>query len=553
VNRTATAWLIRRFVDPAATFLFVPPDQAAGVERREGAIGFDAPNVRYPHKDERGRCSFEALAEEHRPDDDALRRLARIVRDADFPDEPAPVPQAAGLRAISRGFPLASLDDKDTIERAAFLYDALYAALAAAPADALHVAAGRGGKDLAGRVRPSFPALGQSVNGKPLAYLDSAATTQRPEAVVEAVAGFYRRDNANPGAALHTLARRADTRLEQARREVASFLGAEDPLEVVWTRGTTDGLNLVATAWGGANLRSGDEILLTVAEHQSNLLPWRLAAERTGARLRLLDVDDEGRLRLDQLDELLTERTRLVSLSHVSNVLGIVNPVPEICRRAHGVGALVLVDGAQSAPHLPADVRTLGCDFFAFSGHKILGPMGVGVLWARREILEAMPPYQAGSNMAHDADETSARYESGARRFGAGTPNVAGPVGLAAALRFLREIGWPTLREHEEAIIRHALERLRQVEGLRLLGSAPDVERISVFSFALDGLRAVDVVRALDDEGIATRGGDLASLPLLRRFGLEEAARASCYLYTTHEEVDRLIDALHSLGRRRSA
>jgi cysteine desulfurase/selenocysteine lyase len=392
------------------------------------------------------------------------------------------------------------------------------------------------------------------VNGRPLAYLDSAATTQRPEPVVEALAGFYRRDNANPGAALHTLARRADTRLEQARHEVAAFLGAEDPLEIVWTRGTTDGLNLVAAAWGGANLRAGDEILLTVAEHQSNLLPWRLAAERAGARLRLVDVDDEGRLRLDQLDELLTERTRLVSLSHVSNVLGIVNPVREICRRAHAAGALVLVDGAQSAPHLPVNVRELGCDFFAFSGHKILGPMGVGALWGRREILDGMPPYQAGSNMAHDADETRARYESGARRFGAGTPNVAGPVGLAAALRFLREIGWPALRAHEQAIVRHALARLGDVEGLRVLGSAPDVERISVFSFALDGVRANEVVRALDEEGIATRGGDLASLPLLRRFGLEEAARASCYLYTTLEEIDRLSDALHALaGRRRSS
>jgi cysteine desulfurase/selenocysteine lyase len=580
VNRTATAWLIRRFVDPGATFVFVPPDEVAAVERREGAIGFDAPNARYPHKDSRGRCSFEALAEEHRPGDEALRRLARIVRDADFADETSPVPEAAGLRALSRGFPLAAADDHDTIERTAFLYDALYAALAAAraatvptavaPASTAPVAPVKtaapppartpsaafrraSAGDLATCVRPSFPALDQAVNGRPLAYLDSAATTQRPEPVIEAVAGFYRRDNANPGANLHALARRADACLEQARREVAAFLGAEDPLEVVWTRGTTEGVNLVATAWGGANLRAGDEILLTVAEHQSNLLPWRLAAEKAGARLRLLDVHDDGRLRLDQLEDLLSERTRLVSLSHVSNVLGIVNPVREICRRAHAAGALVLVDGAQSAPHLPVDVRDLGCDFFAFSSHKILGPMGTGVLWGRREILDAMPPYQAGSNMAHDADQASAHYESGAKRFGAGTPNVSGPAGLAAALRFLREIGWPALREHEQGIIRHALARLGDVEGLRLLGGAPEVERISVFSFAVGGMRAIEVVRALDEEGIATRGGDLASLPLLRRFGLSEAARASCYLYTTLEEVDRLADALQALSGRRRA
>ncbi|HEY7462512.1 MAG TPA: aminotransferase class V-fold PLP-dependent enzyme, partial [Gemmatimonadota bacterium] len=404
---------------------------------------------------------------------------------------------------------------------------------------------------LAARVRPLFPCLEQVVNGRPLAYLDSAATTQRPEPVLEAILDFYRRDNANPGRALHTLARRADERLEESRREVAAFLGAEDPLEVVFTRGTTEAINLVASTWGGANLRSGDEVLLTVAEHQSNLMPWRLAAERSGARLRLLDVDDEGRLRLDQLDALLGARTRLVSLSHVSNVLGIVNPVREICRRAHAAGALVLVDGAQSAPHLPVDVGQLDCDFFAFSGHKILGPMGVGVLWARRELLEAMPPYQAGSNMAHEADETSARYESGARRFGAGTPNVSGPVGLAAALRFLRRIGWDALREHEAAIAGRALARLAEVDGLRVLGEGPEAERISVFSFALEGVPAVEVVRSLDAEGIAVRGGDLASLPLLRRLGLEEAVRASCYLYTTLDEVDRLADALQALARNR--
>jgi cysteine desulfurase/selenocysteine lyase len=262
-------------------------------------------------------------------------------------------------------------------------------------------------------------------------------------------------------------------------------------------------------------------------------------------------VDDEGRLRLDQLDALLGARTRLVSLSHVSNVLGIVNPVREICRRAHAAGALVLVDGAQSAPHLPVDVHELDCDFFAFSGHKILGPMGVGVLWARRELLEAMPPYQAGSNMAHEVDETSAHYESGARRFGAGTPNVSGPVGLAAALRFLRRIGWDALREHEAAIAGRALARLAEVDGLRVLGEAPEAERISVFSFALEGVPAPEVVRALDAEGIAVRGGDLASLPLLRRLGLEEAVRASCYLYTTLDEVDRLADALQALARNR--
>lgn len=408
-----------------------------------------------------------------------------------------------------------------------------------------------GATTLAARLRDRFPALSQIVNGRPLAYLDSAATTQRPDAVMDAIMDFYRRDNANPGRALHTLARRADERLEEARRVVAAFLNAEDASEVVWTRGTTEAINLVASAWGEANLEPGDEVLLTVAEHQSNLMPWQQAARRSGARLRLLDVDDEGRLRLDQLDELLTERTRLVSFSHVSNVLGLVNPAREICRRAHAAGAVALVDGAQSAPHLPVDVRELECDFFALSGHKTLGPMGVGVLWARREILDAMPPYQLGSNMAHDADETSARYEPGARRFGAGTPNVSGPVGLAAAVRLLQELSWDELRAQERALTRHALARLAEVRGLRLLGSATDVDRISLFSFTLDGASALEVVRALDEEGIAIRGGDLASLPLLRRLGVSEAARASCYAYTTLEDVDRLVDALQALSRRR--
>jgi cysteine desulfurase/selenocysteine lyase len=395
--------------------------------------------------------------------------------------------------------------------------------------------------------RADFPALRQQVNGRPLAYLDSAATTLRPSPVIEAVTGFYARDNANPSASLHTLARRAHEHYTGARRVVASLINARDPDEIVWVRGTTEAINLVAATWGLANLRAGEEILLSIAEHYSNLLPWRIAAERAGARTVVVDVDDEGRVRLDDLDRKLSRRTRLVAVSHVSNVLGAINPMAEICARARDAGARVLVDAAQSVPHLPVDVQALGCDFLAFSSHKMAGPMGVGVLWARRELLEEMPPYQSGSNMAHDVDLESAAYEHAALKFGAGTPNVAGPVGLSAAIGYLTQAGRDAIRRHEHALTEHALRALRDVRGLRLLGPTHADTRVPVFSFSLDRRPPADIVRELDAQGIAVRGGDLAALPLLKRFGLTAAARASCYLYSTTDEIDQLAAALHHL------
>ena len=396
--------------------------------------------------------------------------------------------------------------------------------------------------------RADFPALGQSINGRPLVYLDSAATTLRPSAVIQAVAEFYAGDNANPSASLHTLARRAHDKYLDARRVVASFINARDPDEIVWVRGTTEGINLVAATWGLANLRAGDEIILTIAEHYSNLLPWRIAAERSGAKTIFVDVDDAGRVRLDDLERKLSRRTRLVAVSHVSNVLGYVNPVAEICARAHAAGARVLIDAAQSVPHVPVDVQALDCDFLAFSSHKMAGPMGVGVLWARRELLEAMPPYQSGSNMAHDVDLESASYEHAALKFGAGTPNVAGPVGLAAAVGYLTGVGRDAIRKHERALTEHALARLDGIRGLRVLGPTTAVDRVPVFSFSLEGWKASDLVRELDGLGIAIRGGDLAALPLLKRLGLTAAARASCYLYTTTDEIDRLAATLERLS-----
>ncbi len=388
--------------------------------------------------------------------------------------------------------------------------------------------------------RSLFPALRSADAGT--IYLDSAATTHRAQAVLDAIVQYYRDDNANP-ARVHARARRAGERLANARETIASFINAADPLEVIFTRGTTEAVNLAASSWGGANLKAGDEVVLTVAEHSSNLLPWTAAARRAGAKVVAVDVADDGQLRLDDLARRLSARTRLVAFSHVSNVLGIVNPAREICRLARQANARVFIDGAQAAPHVPVDVRDLQCDFYAFSGHKMCGPMGSGVLWARREILESMPPYHVGSNMAHDADFDRATLEHGALKFQAGTPDVAQAVGLAAAARLLMS-SRDALQQQDEALVRRGLRRLRAVRGLRLLGGGAADRRVPVFTFALNGWKAADVAGALDRHGIAVRAGEMAALPLLKRFGLTEAVRASAYVYNTVEEVDSLASAL---------
>jgi len=362
---------------------------------------------------------------------------------------------------------------------------------------------------------------------------------------------FYRHDNANPGSSLHVLARRAYDRYEGARRTIATFINAAQSEEVTWVRGSTEGINLVAGAWARPLLRKGDELLLTVAEHASNLLPWRLVAEQTGAIVRYVDVDNEGRVILEDLDRKLSDRTRLVSFSHVSNVTGYINPAAQICSRARRAGARVLIDAAQSAPHIRLDVQDLGCDFLVFSSHKMLGPMGIGVLWARRELLEEMPPYQAGSNMAHEIDFVSQEFEHAALKFGAGTPNVAGAVGLAAAVHYLMHEDRSAIERHEAQLTQYALERLAEVPGLRLLGPKEPAQRVPVFSFVSATHSPEEILRHLDAEGIAIRAGDLAALPLLKRFGVRAAARASCYLYTQTDDIDRLFMALRELTRMR--
>lgn len=399
------------------------------------------------------------------------------------------------------------------------------------------------------RTWPSrFPALGQEVNGRPLAYLDSAATTLRPQSVIDALVEYYSTDNANP-AKVHQLASRASERLNQARAAVAQFIGATDPLEVVFVRGTTEGINLIASTGATANLRHGDEVVISVAEHYSNLLPWTRAAERAGAVVRVADVDDEGRLTPERLSAMLSKRTRLVAFSHVSNVLGYVNPVRELTTAAKSVGAVVVVDGAQGAPHVAVDVQEFGCDFYVFSGHKMLGPMATGVLWGRRELLDRMAPYHVGSNMAHNVSLTAAEFETGALKFQAGTPDVAGPVGLRAAISFFQQAGREALQRHDDDLAQYGLTRLRDVPGLRLIGPASPTHRVPVFTFSLSGMSAATIASALDQQGIAVRAGDMAALPLLKRFGVSEAVRASAYIYTGRPEIDRLAVALGQLAR----
>lgn len=395
----------------------------------------------------------------------------------------------------------------------------------------------------------TFPALRQRVNNQPLVFLDSAATTLRPQSVIDALVEYYSTDNANPSR-VHTLASRAADRLANARQAVAHFVNAADPSEIVFTRGSTEGLNLIANTWGAANLRNGDEVVLTIAEHASNLMPWTRAAKQSGATVRIVDVDDQGRVDPDNLRKQLSNRTRLVAVSHVSNVLGYVNPVKEIADLAKRTGAAVVIDGAQGVPHVKVDVQDLGCDFYVFSGHKMLGPMGTGVMWGRRQHLEAMPAYHVGSNMAHEVDFEHASLEHGAQKFQAGTPDVAGPVGLAAAVKFFDAAG-AAFQRHDNALVRHGLAVLQQIRGLRLIGPTSAERRVPVFTFVLDGHPALSVAKALDARGIAVRAGDMAAVPLLKRFGTHEAVRASAYVYSTPADLDRLGEALRALTGQR--
>ena len=390
-------------------------------------------------------------------------------------------------------------------------------------------------------VRRDFPILDTAVHGVPLVYLDSAASAQRPRSVLDAVYRHYETSHANVHRGAHELSVRATEAYENARDTIARHLGA-DAEEIIFVRGTTEAINLVAGSWGMANLGAGDEVLLTKMEHHSNLVPWQLLAERTGAVLRFADVTPEGRLDLSDLAGLLSERTRLAAVTHVSNSLGVINPVREIADLVHAAGAVLLVDGAQGAPHLLADVTALGCDFYAFSGHKMCGPTGIGALWGRSELLDGMPPYQGGGEMISTVTLEGSTWAATPHKFEAGTPNIAGAVGLAEAVRYLERIGREALRCHESEIASYALERLGEIDGLRLYGPATD--RVGVFSFTYKDVHPHDLATILDHSGVAIRAGHHCNQPLMLHLGVVATARASFYLYNTREEVDALCDSI---------
>jgi cysteine desulfurase/selenocysteine lyase len=393
-------------------------------------------------------------------------------------------------------------------------------------------------------IRAEFPALDQKVNGKPLVYLDSAATSQKPKHVLRALDAYYEHDNANVHRGIHELSRRATEGFEEARGKVARWIGAADAAEVIWTSGTTGGINLVATAWGLDNLTKGDEILLSVLEHHSNIVPWQLLARRTGAKLRYIEIDEQGRLVLDELDALITDRTKVVAISHVSNALGTVNPVKRIAAAARARGALVVVDGAQGAVHTKVDVQDLGVDFYALSGHKMCGPTGSGALWGRRELLEAMSPYQGGGEMIHFVGRDESTWAEVPHKFEAGTPNIAGAIGLGAAVDFLAEVGMDAIQAHERRLMKYALEAVGSLEGVRVYGPESLDEHSAVVSFTLGDAHPHDISTILDAEGIAIRAGHHCAQLVMRRYGIAATARASFYLYNTEEDVDRLVEGL---------
>lgn len=402
-------------------------------------------------------------------------------------------------------------------------------------------------------LRGDFPILHQQVHGKPLVYLDNAATSQKPVRVVEALRAYYEHDNSNVHRGIHELSNRATEAYEAARRRVVSFLNAASVREIVFTRGTTESLNVVAQSWGGANLRAGDRILLTEMEHHNNIVPWQMVAARTGAKLVYVPVvGDEGLLDMDRFDALLAEGdVRVAAMTHISNTLGTVNPVKEMCAKARAAGAVTVVDGAQSAGHRPVDVREIGCDFFAMSGHKTCGPTGIGVLYGREEMLEAMPPWQGGGDMISRVDFFESRWNSLPYKFEAGTPHIAGAIGLHAALDYLDEIGRPAIAAHDRTLAAEAIVRLREIAGIRLLGPDPALghDRAGVVSFVLSGVHAHDVVTMADRHGVALRGGHHCNQPLMRKLGTPATARASFYFYNTSEEIGVLVESLREIVR----
>jgi cysteine desulfurase/selenocysteine lyase len=394
-------------------------------------------------------------------------------------------------------------------------------------------------------LRKDFPTLRQEVHGKPLVYLDSAATSQKPRAVLEAVDRYYEQDNANVHRGVHLLSVRATEAYEAAREKVQRFVHAAHAHEIVFVRGTTEAINLVAQTFGRTRVRAGDEIVVTVMEHHSNIVPWQMLCEQQGAALRVVPMDDDGTLRIDELERLIGPRTRLVALGHVSNALGTIHPVRRIVELAHGKGVPVLLDGAQAVPHLAVDVQALGCDFYAFSGHKLFGPTGIGVLYGRSELLEQMPPWQGGGDMISSVSFEKTTYNKLPYKFEAGTPDIAGAIGLGAAIDYVNSVGLHAIAAYEHALLDYATDALKRVPGLRLIGTAK--EKASVLSFLLGDIHPHDIGTVLDREGIAIRTGHHCAQPLMRRLGVAATARASLAFYNRREDVDALVAGLHKV------
>jgi cysteine desulfurase/selenocysteine lyase len=400
-----------------------------------------------------------------------------------------------------------------------------------------------------GNVKDDFPILRQKMHGKPLIYLDSAATSQKPQRVIDAIVRYYQEYNANVHRGIYHIAEEATRRYEASRGKVAGLINARRPEEIIFTRSTTEAINLVAYAWGRANINEGDEIISTEMEHHSNLVPWQMLAAERGATLKFIPFDGQGILDLDVYARLLNERTKLVALTHQSNVLGTINPVKDMTRKAHAVGAKVLVDGAQSAPHMPVDVQDLDVDFFALSAHKMCGPTGAGAIWARYEILDAMPPFHGGGEMIMLVQLDKSTYKEPPHKFEAGTPNIADCIVWSDAIDYLQDIGLEAIRAHEKQLTAYAISQLSEIPGIKILGPRDLERRGGVVSFHLDVAHPHDVAQVLDQEGIAVRAGHHCAQPLHRRLGVSASTRASFYLYNNEEDLDALVRGLHVVSR----
>ncbi len=394
------------------------------------------------------------------------------------------------------------------------------------------------------QLKKDYPVFERIVNGKPLIYLDNAATTQKPKTVIECIDNYYRKHNSNIHRGVHTLSYESTVMYEDAHKKVADFIGADKWGEIIFTRNATESLNLMAYGWGLHRLSEGDEVLITIMEHHSNIVPWQMLRDVRGIKINIIGVNENGDLELDQISKLITERTKLVSIIHASNVLGTINPVKEITRQAKEVGALVLIDAAQSVPHLPIDVKDIGCDFLVASGHKMLGPTGIGFLYGREQLLEEMEPFMYGGDMIEKVTMDCSTWNELPWKFEAGTPNIAGGIGLGAAVDYLYSIGLDKILEHEDQLLYYALEKMREFDWIKIYGHRSDSESVGVISFNVEGVHPHDVAGMLDEQGIAVRSGHHCAQPLMSELSMDYTARISFYLYNTKEEIDLVIDTL---------